>query len=413
MTFKRLTFLVITLFSLFSTPIFAAVTPPNLPISGFTNDPGMPAFERQFIAFLKKWRAPGASITVVKNGQIMVSRGYGWADKETNQPISPDSLFRIASVSKTFTAATVLKLVQEGKLRLDDSAFSILSDLKPLNGRLINPKIYQITVQNLLQMSSGWFTGGSGHFDPMFGPWPKKISDILSPELPASCETTARFMMSQSLRYKPGTNYAYSNLDYCVLGLIINKVTGFRYGYGGYEQYVKEQILAPLGIHTMRIGSTQTKYRAPNEVTYYRGPGAISANELANSYYLPYSDTELLKKNFANGGWLATSKDLGRFIQALSQRQVLNEQTLKLMQGKPSFVAKQRTSYYTMGGIVYNLNGQRYWLQSGSFTGTNALIVTKPNGTTVAVIFNYRPDTHSLFVRFRPELKRLIINSDL
>lgn len=384
----------------------------NIPVSGFSNDPGMASFERQFIPFLKKWRVPGASMTVIKNNQVIAMRGYGWADKDTKEMMAPESLFRIASVSKTFTAVTVLKLIQDGKLRLDDSVFHILSDLKPLNQREINPRIYQITVQNLLQMSSGWFSTG-GHFDPMFGPWPKQVSDVLSPELPASCETTARFMMSQPLRHRPGTNYSYSNLDYCILGLVINKVTGQPYGYSGYEHYVRDNILAPLGIRNMQIGSTQLQYRVPGEAKYYRDPRSTSAEELANSSYLPYSSDEILRKNFANGGWIATSKDLAMFLQALNQGRILNEQSLRLMQQKPVFASKDKTTYYTMGGIISNLDKERYWIQTGSFTGTNAMILTKPNGTTIAVIFNYRPDTYSFLARFRPELRRLLINSDL
>lgn len=385
----------------------------NFPLSGFANDPAIQTFDRQFIPFLKKWRVPGAAITVVKNNQVVVDRGYGWTDKEAGIVISPNSLFRIASVSKTFTAVTILKLVQEGKLRLDDSVFRILNDLRPLNGSIVNPKIYQITVQNLLQMSSGWFTSGPGHFDPMFGPWPPRIRNILSPELPASCQTTTRFMMSQPLRNKPGSSFAYSNLDYCILGLIINKVTGSPYGYSGYERYVKSNILAPLGIYNMQIGSTQMKYRVAGETKYYRDPATVSPAELANSAYLPYSADEILRKNFGNGGWIATPKDLAIFMQALNQGRILNNQSLRTMQEKPVFVGKERMSYYTMGGIVYNLNGRRYWIQTGSFTGTNALIVTKPNGTTIAVIFNYRPDTYSFLSKFRPELRRILISSDL
>jgi N-acyl-D-amino-acid deacylase len=383
----------------------------NIPVTGVANDPNMVAFDRQFIPFMKKWQVPGASVAIVKNDQTLMTRGYGWVDKEAQQPISPDSLFRVASVSKTFTAVTVLKLAEEGKLRLNEPVFNILNDLKPLHGRLVNPKIYQITVQNLLQMSSGWFTGGAGHFDPLFGPWPKKITDALNPELPASCETTTRFMMSQPLRFKPGTNYAYSNLDYCMLGLVINKVIGSKYGYSGYESYVKNNILSPLGIQNMHIGSTQLKYRVAGEAKYYdTAPHSV---ELASAAYLPYSTDEILKKNFANGGWVATPKDLAIFIQAVRQGHILSKQTLDVMQQKPSFVPKEKMSYYTMGGIIYNLNGQRYWIQTGSFTGTNALIVTKPNGTTIAVIFNYRPDTYSFLAKFRPELRRLLINSKL
>jgi CubicO group peptidase (beta-lactamase class C family) len=384
----------------------------NIPITGFSNDPAIPIFDAHFIPFLKKWRVPGASLVVIKNNQVVVNRGYGWKDKASGTPITPESLFRIASVSKTFTAVTILKLIEEGKLHLDDSVFTLLNDIKPLPGKTINPRIYQITVRNLLQMSSGWFSNG-GHFDPMFGPWPPRIANILRPELPASCETTTRFMMSQSLRSKPGTTYTYSNLDYCMLGLIINKVTGSRYGYSGYENYVKKNILAPIGIHDMYIGSTLLKYRTPNEATYYRDPRSISPEELANSSYLPYSTDEILKKNFANGGWVATPKDLAMFIQALHQGRILNEASLRFMQTKPAFVSKDRTTYYTIGGKISYLNQQRYWIQTGSFTGTNALIITKPNGTTIAILFNYRPDTYSFLHRFRPELEGLIIRSGL
>jgi CubicO group peptidase (beta-lactamase class C family) len=388
----------------------AAPVAMSIPITGFANDPAIHAFDRQFIPFLKKWRVPGASLVVIKNNQIVVSRGYGWTDKESGALISPDSLFRIASASKTFTAVTILKLIQEGKLHLNDSVFQILNDLKPLNGLPVNPKIYQITLQNLLQMSSGWFQVG-GHFDPMFGPWSPKMTAVLRPELPASCEMTTRFMMSQPLRHKPGTVYSYSNLDYCILGLIINKVTGTPYGYRGYEAYVKNNILSPLGLYDMHIGSTQLKYRIPTEAVYYRDPRSVTPAELARSSYLPYSTDEILEKNFANAGWLATPKDLALFIQALAQGRVLNHTLLRVMQQRPAFVAPDRTTYYTMGGIIEHVHGQQYWIQTGSFTGSNTLIVTKPNGTTLAIIFNYRPDTYSFLARFRPELKRIMMGS--
>ena len=388
----------------------ALASPPNedFPITGFANDAGIRAFEPSLIQLMKKWRVPGASLVVMKNGQIVVDKGYGWEDKKTGKTISADSLFRIASTSKTVTATTVLKLAQMGKLNLNDSVFRILSDLRPLNGRPINPQINRITVKNLLQMSSGWFSGGGGHFDPMFGPWILPMKQVLGPTLPASCEMSVRFMMSQPLKYAPGTHYAYANMDYCLLGLVINKVTGSSYGYSGYESYVKKTVLYPLGITDMQIGSTEPKYRLHDEVTYYEDL-TEGRQELANSWYLPYSNTELLRKNFANGGWLATSKDLATLVQALSAGRILNPSFLSIMQQKPSFVPKSKQAYYTMGGIIDYLNGQRYWIQTGSFTGSNALIVTKPNGTTIAVVFNYRPEVSSFLSRFRPVLKRMMM----
>ncbi len=431
-TLFRLFTLVLCL--IFSSLASAAATS-NIPISGYSNSPNMAAFDQKFINLMRKWSLPGAALVVIRNGQVIAARGYGWADVSRQEQVQPDSLFRIASVSKTFTAVSILKLAQEHRLNLDDKVFYILNDLKPLNGLAVNPAIYQITVRNLLQMSSGWFAPGS-HFDPLFGPWGGRMRTTLNPELPASCETTTRYMMSMPLKRKPGSAYYYSNLDYCILGLIVDKVTGSKYGYLGYQYFVKSHILAPLQIQDMAIGSTQLKYRLPKEVHYYREPGAFGMQELANSFYFPYSTAEILRKNFGNGGWVASALDLAKFIQALNNGQILDSATLNVMRSKPAFVKsggsvvvkstkksgkkKGKTvtvpaasgggKYYTMGGIIYNIGGKMYWVQTGSFTGTNALIVTKPDNTTIAVIFNTRPS--GLLSRLRPELRQMLMSSD-
>lgn len=416
----------------------------SYPISGTPNTPNMVAFDRKFTTFMKKWRLPGgAALVVMRNGQIIAQRSYGWADMSRHEPVQSDSLFRIASASKTFTAVAILQLIQENKLKLDDKVFEILNDLKPLEGKTIHPSIYQMTVKNLLQMSSGWFNPGAGHFDPLFGPWTVGMRNALDPELPASCEMTTRYMMSMPLRRKPGTAFVYSNLDYCILGLIINKVTGHPYGYLGYQNYLKTHLLAPIHITDMAIGSTQLKYRLPKEVQYYRDSRAAGPEELANSFYLPYSTTEILRKNYGNGGWVASASDLAQFIQALHHGKILNPDLLDLMRSKPDYVKATSTAptkskknqpkkkgkkskntganqaksssgggrYYAMGGIIYLINGQRYWVQTGSFTGTNAFIVTKPDDTTIAVIFNTRPNIYSFLSQFRPQLRQLLMNS--
>ncbi|MFT3741608.1 MAG: serine hydrolase domain-containing protein [Gammaproteobacteria bacterium] len=387
--------------------------PLNLPISGSPATPGVQALDKNLVNFMRRWNMPGASLAVMKDGKVVALRAYGWADIGKRIPMQTNNIFRIASASKTFTAATVLRLAQEGKLSLDDKVFSILSDLKPLNDKSVDPRVYQMTVKNLLQMSSGWFRPGSGHFDPLFGPWPKYFEDALSPELPASCQTTTRVMLSVPLKYKPGTTYVYSNLDYCILGLIINKVTGASYGYLGYQNFVRQHMLAPLRITDMGIGSTQIKYRFPKEVTYYRDGHTISADELNRSFYLPYSTDEILRKDFANGGWVASAIDLAIFLQALRNGYILNSDYLGIMQSKPAFVPKNKSTYYTMGGIIDNVGkGSFNWIQTGSFTATNAFILTKPDGTTYAIIFNSKPG-YGLFNKFRPELKRIFLNANL
>lgn len=386
----------------------------DISTTGYAPDSsGMHALDRQIMRLMHQWRMPGASLAVMKGGHLIVERGYGLADRQTEEKVTPNSLFRIASASKIFTATTILKLVEEGRLRLNDKVFQILDDLTPLPGYHVNPGVMQISVLNLLQMSSGWFNSSPGHLDPMFGPWPKRISDVLSPDLPASCEMTTRMMMSMPLRHTPGTSYAYSNVDYCILGLIVDKVAGAPYGYSGYQNYVNQHMLRPLGIEDMSIGSTQLANRLPDEVRYYGGVPNTVTESLSNTAYLPYGDQEVLQKNFGNGGWLATARDLATFVYALHSGRVLNARMLGLMRSKPSFVVDGKTTYYAIGGIMDYREGVSYWEQTGSFTGSNTLIITRPDDTTLAIVFNSRPDTAAFFSRFRPQLKKILIEATI
>ncbi len=379
----------------------------NYPISGQWVS-AMQGFDHSFVQFLRKWRMPGASVAIMKHGKLVFARGYGYADERHKHPIQPFSLFRIASVSKAVTAIAIMKLVQDGYLSLDTPVFRLLDDIKPVLDRNINPRIYQVTVRDLLQISSGWASRGQGGFDPMFGPWPARFSKNVPGGTPASCLNTTRMMMTWPMHYRPGSSQSYINLDYCLLGLVINKVTRTPYGHEGYQNYVVNHILRPLGIYDMRIGSTRWSEKSWNEVRYYRYPR--NAN---SSTYLPYSNEDILKKNFSNGGWVASSPDIARLIYALAQGHILRAPYLQEMLTHPSFKSGEGT-YFAMGLKVFKRpEGRHYWVMTGSFTGTNAYVLRKANDTVVAVLFNSRPDAGSLFGRFRPELKRLLLSSKI
>lgn len=413
----------VTLLFLFCfTPLVcqATIFSSNMPVTGTTS---LTPFDQRFISLMKRWRIPGASVTIIRNGQIILAHGYGWSDAQSRQPVSPNSLFRIGSVSKAVTAVTVLKLVQEGKVRLDDKAFMLLNDLSPLNNRH-NPAIYQITIRNLLQMASGWETST---IDPMFGPWSMPMLNQLNDynnQLPPSCETAARLMMGIPLRYRPGTQYSYSNINYCLLGLITNKASGNPYGWQTYQNFVQQTILAPIGIYDMHIGDTLPQNRALNEVKYYTYPGFTSpdeeaspdlVSELARIDGLPYSNSQILKKNYADGGWLASSMDLAKFLQGISNHQILSSSMLNLMLGKPTYSSYTRsrrnknnnTNYFAMGCSVKRINNQLYWYKTGSFTGTYALIMQGPNNTSYAAVFNIKPSQR---INFLAQLQRILIS---
>jgi N-acyl-D-amino-acid deacylase len=392
----------LSLLSLSISPIVQAATMADgLPISGNPN--AMPSrFDQHFAALMRAWHVPGATVAIMKHGRLIMARGYGWSDMSSRQAMQPNALFRIASVSKTLTAVAILKLVQQHRLSLDDKAFAILNDLTPLNGRSINPRLYQITVRDLLQMSSGWYTEGPGSFDPLFGPWSSHSIGLLGGSIPPDCLSATRLMMGVPLQFRPGTRFSYSNLNYCMLGLIINKVNGQAYGAAGYQAYVRQNVLAPFGIQDMQMGRTQLYNRLPGEVKYY----AYEVPGTSNIDSLPYGNSDILLKNYSDGGWLASAPSLARYLQALSTNSILNSRMMSIMLAKPSYSSKP-DDYFSMGWTVLKFKQHRYWSKHGSFTGTIAQIIQRDDGTSYVALFNTQPGSK---VQFINQMQRVLLS---
>jgi N-acyl-D-amino-acid deacylase len=193
----------------------------TLPTTGEVT-PGMDSYDRAFARIMKKWAIPGGALAVIADGRILLARGYGLADVERNDPVQPESLFRIASLSKPVTAVAILKLVEEGRLSLDTEVFRLLDDLEPPAGAAVDPRIYSITIRHLLEHSGGW--DANQGFDPMFAS--QEIAEAMGAPEPVDSKTVIRFMLGQPLDYDPGSRYAYANFGYCVLGRVIERVTG-------------------------------------------------------------------------------------------------------------------------------------------------------------------------------------------
>lgn len=414
---RRLTISVLISTSLFAlaTPALAAKRKTAKPLAPYPVTgqltPAKPQFEQAFVSLLRHWKIPGASVAVMKNNQLIYARGFGYADTATKQPVEPNSLFRIASVSKLITATAVLKLVQEKKLALNEKVFpQILTDVTPLHNTRVDPRLDQMTLLNVLQMSSGW----AERYSPMFGPWTEKFRTMLGLEPPADCLHTVRTMLNVPLAHRPGTKFTYSNLDYCILGLVVAHTAHLPMNYQGYEQYVVQNLLAPLGIQDMRIGSTLETPGSGKEVHYYPYP----TQALDPESYLPYSSKQILQKNFSDGGWVASSIDIAKFAQALRNNKILSQSLVRLMQTKPDFVHLPKTQgkgqnmqrYYTVGSKIIRMQGITYWVATGSFTGTNSIVVNLPNGATAVALFNTRPPNTRLNYSLRPQLLKMFYN---
>ncbi|HVT56930.1 MAG TPA: serine hydrolase domain-containing protein [Thermoanaerobaculia bacterium] len=368
---------------------------PALPISG-TSVPELASYDRIIQNLMQKWHLPGGSVAVVRDGRLILARGYGWAAAEERQRVQPDSLFRIASLSKSLTAAAILKLVEDGKLRLHDRAFLLLKDLAPSGAAHADRRLDQITVLHLLQHSGGWDRDQS--FDPMFRS--REIARTMGVPTPPGAAVIVRYMMDKPLQFAPGTRCVYSNFGYCVLGRIIEKTTGQR-----YEDFVRSHILRPAGITCMGIGHSLLAERAPKEVRYYGFPGIGLARSVFASgpakVPWPYGGWYIEAMD-AHGGWIASAVDMARFITAVDARghrpQILRPPSLQQMIARPAPPQSVGSdNWYGMGWQVRPADGDANWWHSGSLDGTSTLMVRAYNGLTWVVLFNSRPKNSDAF----------------
>ena len=219
--------------------------------------PGMTALDEMMTALVRKWKIPGGALAVVKDGRLVFAHGYGLADREDGKPVQPDSLFRIASVTKPITATAILVLVERGQLDLDAKVLDILKPPVVSQAKVSDKRWKQITVRQLLFHTAG-FDRDTG-FDPMFRS--DEIAKATGTPPPADSTAIIHYMLGRPLDFDPGAKHVYSNFGYCLLGRVIEQVTGKP-----YAEAVQNLVLRPSGITRMKIGRTQLSDRLPGEV---------------------------------------------------------------------------------------------------------------------------------------------------
>ena len=364
--------------------LLKAADPPPADASPFAG------FDREVESFMSERNVPGAALAVVKDKRLVYAKGYGWADRDRKLPARADSLFRIASISKPITAVAVMKLIEDGKLSLDTKAFDLLK-LEPFfeKGAKPDERLRTITVRQLLQHTAGWDRDAS--FDPMFRPG--RIAEVTRTPPPAGPEAVIRYMLGRQLDFDPGARYAYSNLGYCVLGRIIEKLTGSR-----YEDFVRKTVLTPCGIRHMTLGRSLEGQAAANEVRYYAEgdeqddsvfpdkPGKVPA---------PYGAFHLEAMD-AHGAWIGSAVDLARFAAALygpASSPLLKAETIREMFAvPPPPVVPKEKRYYGCGWSVRlaGPKGELSTSHNGSLPGTATFLVRRWDGISWAMLFNQR-----------------------
>lgn len=275
--------------------------------------------------------APGAAVLISKDGKVIFRKGYGLADVEKKVPIQPDMIFRLGSITKQFTAAGILLLVEQGKISLDDEISKFLPEY-PTRGK-------KITIEHLLTHTSGIksYTG-------MGGFRAKMQQDTTPIEL-------VDFFKNEPMDFDPGTEWRYNNSGYVLLGVIIEKVSGKSYG-----QYVYDHIFKPLGMKHSFYGTEEAS--VPNRALGHSGDGKEVTYSAPMSMTLPY----------AAGALLSNVDDLAIWNRAMASGKLLKPATWKRA-FTPYVLSNGKPTTYGYGLEIEQLHGEEVIQHGGGING--------------------------------------------
>ena len=357
--------------------------------------PPLASFDTKIRSFMTTYQVPGLSFALAKDGKILYMRSFGNANIDGTEPTQPHHVFRIASLSKQVTAVAIMKLMQEGKLTMDAKVFGpggILENHPISASNIMDNRIYNITIQQLLEHSAGWnssitcvpnptppypyyFNG----CDPIG--FPLHVTQQLGVPNPVKENDLMRFLLEKGLNFNPGTAYAYSNIGYLVLGAIIEQSSGMS-----YEEYVQSAILWPLGIYDLNIGKNLLTEKLEREAEYVNNEGTnISIYGTGEPLPWTYGGMNVNAMD-AHGGWTSSAGDLLKLLLAVdgfaTKPDILSTATINVMTTPSTTNAN-----YAKG---WQVNTAGHWWHTGSLPGTFAEQVRTSTGYTWVVIMNKR-----------------------
>ena len=316
------------------------------------------SFDKIFQEFMKANGVRAAQFALSKNGLILLSRGYNWAEpgyRITN----PTDRFLLASCSKLFCAQAIQTLFKEGLVEPSTRAYPLLNQAYPSHGFSNPPDLRSdsITIQQLLDHRGGYNHGRNSNLpnspdqDPTYDM--RAIGLALNPPRKVEKLDVVRYMYGKQLQYTPGEGEAYSNYGYLLLSAIVECVTGKP-----YFQYVQQMVLAPLGLTDVRLASTQAQQRDPNQaICEDRGLGPDPINVTSN-HLIPnvYGGDRQIKEVAAGSASLASS------ARVLTQ----------------------------FAGNYFRASGNLPKSFAGSTPGATSFVHSMPNGIDWAYVFNTR-----------------------
>ncbi len=313
-------------------------------------------------------QVPGAAVLVLRDGEPVVRRGYGLADMDAGVPVTASTNFRLASVSKAFTAATVLLLAEDGLVALDDPVRKWLPSLPAA--------AEDVTIHHLLSHTSGLID----YEDVMPEGLDRQVRDA---------DVLAILEGQDRLYFAPGTQYRYSNSAYALLTLIVEAATGER-----YADFLRERIFVPLGMD--------------NSVAFEDGISTVASRAYGHSLVdgaWQRTDQSPTSAVLGDGGIYSSLEDMARWDAALYDNRLLSDDTRALAFADQTGVdvGEDNVNAY---GYGWRLDGERLW-HSGETMGFRNVIIRDPaQRLTVLVLTNRNdPEPYALARRIMDEVR--------
>ena len=301
--------------------------------------------------------SPGAAIAVIKNGSVVFKKGYGLADLDSRARVTTATNFNICSLTKQFTAYAVLQLQQEGRLSLDDKLRRFFPDFVP---GVAN----EVSVRQLLSHSSGI----KDHY-----PYVDKTQyrEFWDKDVLTALRTV------DSVYFPPGSRYRYSNAAFCLLALIIEKLSGET-----YPEYLRNHVFVPLNM--LRSNVIHPEWTISDR--------AFGYDCEKDTFRISDAKQSLFFSTMGDGGVYTSIDDYLRWITAFQQKNVLQPGLVQEAQSAQFPIDTARKLSYGFGWYVAGSGDSRLVYHTGSNGGFRTIVLTKPAAKYAVIIFSNRSD---------------------
>ena len=295
---------------------------------------------------------PGASVVVIRDGQVIVRRAYGMADLERRSAATPETDYRLASVSKQFTATAIMLLAKDGKLRFDQPIGDLLPELPPATRA--------VTVRHLLNHTSGLVD------------YEDLVPETRTAQLDDN-DVLALVASKDSLYFPAGTQYRYSNSGYVLLGMIVARASGIP-----LPAFLRTRIFTPLAMNAtvMHVEGSDT---VPRRGYGYSPRGGSFVQ----------TDQSVTSATLGDGGIYSNVDDLARWDQALERNTLVDSATMRLATTPPQLPAGAATEY-GFGWFIDQYRGFKRWRHTGETSGFRNAILRFPDRRLTIVILTNR-----------------------